>query len=121
MRDKVNREWMKGRNGISANAWKGDKAGYNATHMWLTVHYEKGESCEDCGKVTQWLDWANISGDYRRERSDYKVLCRSCHRLMDLGNKCRKGHEYKPETTYINTRGHRWCLICKEQRYATAN
>lgn len=121
MREKPSREWMKGRTGSSSNAWKGERAGYHATHLWLTANYTKGESCEDCGKVTPWLDWANISGLYQRERSDYKVLCRKCHRLMDIGNKCRKGHEYKPDTTYVNNRGHRWCLICKENKYATVN
>lgn len=118
----VNREWMKGRNGISANAWKGDKAGYHAVHLWLSKHFSKPDACEQCGKKDfSRLEWANISGEYKRDISDYKALCPSCHRLMDIGDKCRKGHEYTPETTLINVRGHRWCLICKEQKYAKAN
>ena len=27
-----NREWMRGRNGITSNAWKGEGAGYHAIH-----------------------------------------------------------------------------------------
>jgi hypothetical protein len=111
------RAWMRGRNGRTANAWKGEKAGYHAVHLWLTKHFIKSNACEICGTTNySRLEWANISGKYKRERSDYKVLCPKCHRLLDLGGKCRRGHIYKPETTLINNRGHRYCLICKLQR-----
>jgi hypothetical protein len=120
MREKVNRGWMKGRNEELSNAWKGSKAGYHAIHIWLSKHYDKGNSCEHCKTTTaSRLEWANISGEYKRNRDDYKVLCPSCHRLYDQNNKCRNGHEYKPETTHINARGHRTCLICKEKKNAT--
>lgn len=118
------REWMRGRNGITANAWKGDKAGYHAIHSWLAVHFEKGDHCEECGtKTFSRLEWANLSGDYKRERKDYKAMCPPCHRRFDTGNKCRKGHEYTPETTLVNNRGHRHCKICRTanlKQYATA-
>lgn len=29
-------------------------------------------------------EWANISGEYKRELSDYESLCVSCHRIKDL-------------------------------------
>ena len=110
------RAWMKGRTGKSANAWKGEEAGYHATHLWLTKHFTKGNACEGCGTTkASRLEWANLSRKYKRERSDYKVLCPSCHRLLDQGGKCRKGHTYTPETTIINIRGHRHCMICKLQ------
>ena len=67
-----------------ARRWKGQKAGYHAVHIWLTEHYDKGDSCEECGTTeASRLEWANISGEYFREREDYRVLCPSCHRLMD--------------------------------------
>ena len=91
-----------------SRAWKGQEAGYHAVHLWLTAHYDKGSVCEACGTDrASRLEWANISGEYKRERSDYKVLCPSCHRLMDINGKCRKGHPYTPESTKINSRGHR--------------
>jgi len=113
----INRDWMRGRNGITANAWKGDRAGYHAIHIWLSKHYEKGVSCDQC-KTTDAsrLEWANISGEYKREREDYFVLCPSCHRLYDQKDQCRKGHPYKIETTHVNKRGHRRCLICKAEK-----
>lgn len=30
-------------------------------------------------------EWANISGEYKRERSDWVMLCPSCHRKIDMG------------------------------------
>jgi hypothetical protein len=97
--------------------WKGDDAGYVAKHMWIRKHFELPDRCERC-KTTAFsrLEWANVSGQHKRERSDYMALCPSCHRLMDIRDKCRMGHTYTPLTTYINIRGHRRCLICKAER-----
>lgn len=67
-----------------ARRWKGQQAGYHAVHLWLTKHYLKGSQCETCQTTkASRLEWANISGEYKREREDYMVLCPSCHRLMD--------------------------------------
>lgn len=30
-------------------------------------------------------EWANISGEYKRDRSDWVMLCPSCHRKIDMG------------------------------------
>ncbi len=119
MRENKSRAWMKGRTGESANRWKGEEAGYHAIHIWLTSHYVKGDHCEDCfSSVASRLEWANISGEYKRERSDYKVLCPKCHRLFDRNNKCQKGHDYTTENTITNIRGHRHCRICRDKRRA---
>jgi len=112
-----NRLWMKGRIGERANNWKGIKAGYHAVHLWLTKHYKKGNKCDECGTTkASRLEWANISGQYKRKRSDYKVLCPRCHRLLDIDNKCRNGHPYTPKNTLINIRGHRHCKICRDEK-----
>jgi hypothetical protein len=39
--------------------------------------------CEKCGKVTNKLDCANISGEYKRDISDYRWICRHCHMEED--------------------------------------
>jgi hypothetical protein len=114
---------MRGRTGKTSNAWKGERAGYHAIHIWLGKH-PKGAACEQCG-TTEYsrLEWANLSGEYRRDRSDYKAMCPRCHRLFDQKNQCRKGHPYTPETTLINNRGHRHCKICRDanlKQYAAA-
>ncbi len=67
--------------------WKGQLVGYKRLHAWINMWKGKAEKCTKCGS-TKNVDWANISGKYKRELSDYKELCRSCHILYD--NKKRK-------------------------------
>lgn len=109
--------------GEKARAWKGNKAGYIAKHMWMKKHWGKPDHCDHCHTTTaSRYEWANINHGESRERTDYIQLCPSCHRLFDYQNKCRKGHLYTPETTITNKRGHRRCLICKkEAQIAKAN
>lgn len=66
--------------------WKGDKAGYSAIHKWLAANFEKTGTCEECGKSGlkgRKVQWANISGEYKRDREDYKLLCNRCHYHLD--------------------------------------
>lgn len=65
--------------------WKGDKASYFAIHMWVSSHYGRPSECEHCGTtVKRMYNWANISQQYKRDRSDWKRLCVSCHKKYDL-------------------------------------
>jgi len=70
-------------------AWKGELAGYLSKHTWMNRTFGKPSECEGCGATkAKKFEWANISGEYKRERSDWKRLCTSCHMKMD-------GHAYK--------------------------
>lgn len=101
--------------GEKSRRWKGDDAGYVAKHMWITKHHGKAAYCEaDKSHIAKRYEWANISGKYKREREDYKQLCPSCHRRLDHGNFCRKGHEYTIENTYIRKEGWRVCKACQK-------
>lgn len=62
--------------------WKGEGAGYMAIHNWLRAQKPKSGICTECGKEGK-TDWANISGEYRRELDDYRELCRGCHVAQD--------------------------------------
>lgn len=69
-------------------AWLGDEAKYQAKHMWIRRNYGKADRCENQActyKNPKTFHWANLSGEYQRERSDYVMLCPSCHKKMDLG------------------------------------
>lgn len=103
-----------GKFGEEARAWKGEQAGYYAKHIWLRRHY-KAEKCEDCGAVPPVkLEFANISGEYKRDRSDYRVLCHTCHMRRDFDRPaCRNGHIRTPENTRMVHDG-RWkqCKDC---------
>lgn len=56
---------------------------YVAVHLWLHRKYGKASRCEHCKQDKHLYHWANISGEYRRDISDWKQLCVSCHRKMD--------------------------------------
>jgi hypothetical protein len=68
--------------------WKED-ATYNSIHRWLHKNVQKTGYCSDCGEFKgqngrgTGTDWANISGTYSRDPSDYRELCRSCHIQFD--------------------------------------
>lgn len=62
--------------------WKGDKASYSSKHKYISRNWIKPEICDFCKKIKK-LDWANISKDYRRVRSDWLCLCRKCHFNFD--------------------------------------
>lgn len=88
-----------GKTAEQARRWKGDKASYQAKHMWARKHYGNPYMCQQKGcsypkivnagrtiidKPSRY-EWANISGEYKRERSDWVMLCPSCHRKIDMG------------------------------------
>ncbi|MBU1092552.1 hypothetical protein KJ836_02705 [Patescibacteria group bacterium] len=66
--------------------WKGDDAGYAAIHNWVRRNFDGEDLCEFCGsEKSKVYDWANISGKYKRNKSDWLRLCRSCHIKFDKG------------------------------------
>ena len=62
--------------------WKGNKAGYKAIHLWVRKHLERPELCEIC-KKNKSREVANLDGNYSRDLTTWKWLCRSCHLRMD--------------------------------------
>jgi len=101
--------------GKNSHLWKGDKAKYWAKHRWLDRNYGKPDRCENNPEhKSKVYDWANISGEYKRDRSDYKMLCRSCHIRYDRRKACFKGHERTIKNTIIDKHGTRICKICKK-------
>lgn len=69
--------------------WKGEAARYDTIHAWLRKRKQKTGICNDCGRRVGTngrgvgTDWANISGEYRRDPDDYRELCRRCHIAFD--------------------------------------
>lgn len=79
--------------------WKGDDVGYHALHGWIARQYGKADHCEKCGcdqipKGRQrWFDWANLSHEYKRDVSDWMMMCKPCHREYD---KTHMAYKKKP-------------------------
>ncbi len=64
--------------------WKGVDATYVAAHLWIARKLGKSKLCENCGTTdAKRFEWANISGKYLRDVSDWVRLCSICHHLID--------------------------------------
>jgi len=106
--------------------WKGIDASYAAKHLWIVKHYGKASECSKCnGEKAKRFEWANVSGKYLREVEDYIQLCPSCHRRMDKGDFCKRGHRFDDKNTYIiksrNARACRKCYSIANKKYANRN
>jgi DNA replicative helicase MCM subunit Mcm2 (Cdc46/Mcm family) len=72
---------------------------YLKLHKWLRATLGKANYCSnDSSHQAKMYDWANISGEYKKDERDYKSLCRSCHirfdGLNELTRKRSLGNKY---------------------------
>lgn len=72
--------------------WRGDEVGYIGLHIWLRRHKTRTGVCERCGATPSPMkgmsvgtDFANKSGEYRRDVDDFWELCQVCHARVDRG------------------------------------
>lgn len=111
-----------GKTGIEARRWLGDKASYYAKHMWVLKHFGKANHCDfDPSHTARCFEWAHKKHSESRNREDYFQLCSSCHRKFNAPKYCPHGHEYTPENTIYNCRGHRLCRKCLEGKVNVTN
>lgn len=66
------------------DSWKGHNVTYEAFHKRVISLYGQPQECSICGITdkSKSYDWANLTGKYH-DISDYKRMCRSCHRKYD--------------------------------------
>jgi hypothetical protein len=79
--------------GKKSSQWKGNKAKYQAIHSWIRRHYGKANKCEcvDCNNKSNQYQWALKPGyKYKRDINVFMMLCRSCHKKMDINKYTRK-------------------------------
>lgn len=94
----------------------GTSYGYRAAHKWVERRLGKPEGCSHCGtKEPRKYQWANLSGEYKKDLSDWIRLCIPCHTkyFTPRSPVCGKGHPMQRENIGQNYLGHRFCLTCK--------
>lgn len=97
------REQIKGWKNEGHPFWKGEDASYASKHEWAGRQWGKPSRCEHCAaEDRKSYDWANISGEYRREREDWLRLCRPCHQKFD--------RRRRPSERWVEFRGERRSL-----------
>ena len=62
---------------------------YMGKHRRIWKKYGKANKCESfsCDESCKYFEWANVSGKYLEDISDWKMMCCRCHKLFDLGRK----------------------------------
>jgi hypothetical protein len=90
---------------------------YRGIHNWIERRLGKPNFCEDCGsKEDQRYEWANISGNYKKDITDWKRLCVPCHRKDNVRAFCKYGHARTDEN--INTQNAcRECVRALKRKY----
>lgn len=57
---------------------------YQKAHKFVYGELGKANHCDECGsKDGDWYHWANLSGTYSLDLSDWKQMCPSCHKRYD--------------------------------------
>lgn len=64
---------------------------YLKLHYWVRKKLGRANYCSNNrNHKSKRYDWANISGEYRKDILDYKSLCRSCHEKQDYTEERRQ-------------------------------
>lgn len=66
--------------------WKDKRVGYSGLHKWVNKYLGHPDTCEHCGKSGlsgHDIHWANKSGEYKRDLTDWLRLCSVCHGKYD--------------------------------------
>ena len=69
--------------------WKGEAVSYSGLHKWVALRLGRPKRCEFCGRdglTRHEINWANKSGEYKRELDDWLRLCVPCHVEYDKRN-----------------------------------
>jgi hypothetical protein len=55
---------------------------YRSLHEWVNRRLKKPKTCPGCNQERK-LEACNVSGEYKKNLSDWKYLCRKCHMIED--------------------------------------
>lgn len=58
--------------------WKTGELKYSTVHKWIVRTCGRADHCVNGHKAKKY-DWANKTGEYKRDINDWHQLCRSCN------------------------------------------
>ena len=106
--------------------WK-DKKAYSQLHKWVKKHLGSPKRCESCGKIKKTnyqIHWANKSGKYKLDLTDWIRLCAKCHHARDRGIKlpCKCGNKHMAKGLCQKCYDQkRWLIIIKPNKQKMKN
>jgi len=73
---------------VNLNSFKNNnKKKYYSIHRWVRKNKGKPKGCvlirRNLGECSNYFDWANLDGKYRRNLNDYIPMCRRHHFIHD--------------------------------------
>jgi len=94
----------------------GNNSEYRAIHLWVEYHLGKPMKCSLCGtEKRKRYHWANISREYKKDLSDWRRLCATCHQRENRLGQCIRGHKLTEENTYKRKNSNEIeCRICRK-------
>mgnify|MGYP001558947747 CR=1 FL=1 len=79
---------------------------YGLKHNWIRKNYGARSLCDRCGKTDdKKFEWANLSGLYLQDRSDWERLCCKCHRNFDFSKTTPRSEYHTLRTIETTPRG----------------
>ena len=82
---KGQKAWNKG-----TGEWTGTDNEYRLLHKWVERRLGKPMCCDFCKKTNLGMyHWANKSGKYKKEITDWLRLCQKCHAEYDNKRRSR--------------------------------
>lgn len=64
------------------------KKEHSSIHAWLRHRHGAASECEHCNNKDKKYEYALKHGcEYKKDRNNYLMLCRSCHRKYDYQNR----------------------------------
>jgi hypothetical protein len=88
---------------------------YRYLHTWVQRKLGTPQKCEICGTTEdRRYHWANKSGEYRRDLTDWRRLCVPCHMTEKNPGHCKHGHELSLDNLYTYPDGRNQCRTCRK-------
>ena len=81
--NKPNPSWFGQREPWNKGKILKEEVGYKVLHDWVKANKIDTGKCEKCPSIKN-LEWSNISGEYKRDLTDWQRLCKKCHCKYDF-------------------------------------